>query len=452
MNRPSVVRTLVGLCVGLVALTCACEKIQPSGPFEEIVTPVTMIEIPKADITGYVQDQEGSPLDGVRISLGVAEQARTVFTGADGSYHIPGLDAGGYKLTGSKEGYLPAKECVVLAGEYVTRDMVLTAYAAAPGRRVEAVECTDTGELRWDVTVSSEVTEGLPSVEMELTEGTVLRDALRKLATGELEVAAVALSGAQLLPPEVGTFGITEPPVYVAGDPTPTMVDLDLGGGHVAKNFEIVEPNPLLREGGSASGVTPAASVILEPEGLTFENPDGSPSPQRVVLGNLPFANPLPAGRTLELVSPDGEVITGTVLSDGFSLEAQVSELGRYDLLVSLDIETLENDLSAGYVQEAAKVAKAAANVTLDDVLYIFPHIDDPVVAASLASFIATIIEVTPGTPGRIEQEEGYVIVRSTIRLTVSAESLGIENTPVQIVRGSHFMKIAEAHEQGVVF
>ena len=243
----------------------------------------------------------------------------------------------------------------------------------APCYHAETVDCGSSGQLTQPAQVCSQPVEDAPTVELDLSQGTVLRQASGEIATGQVSIGVTPVPRDALRAPEVGTFGVTQAPQYVSGDPAPATVDIDLGAGQAAKDFQVVEPNPLLRTGARVSRITPATGFILEPEGVTFENPDGTPKPQHVVFGNVPFGEFLTPGAALERVSYEGDAISATVGADGRSLEAQVSKLARYDLLVRLDVEAEGAKLSAEYVQGAGKLARLAVNVTLDSVLYRTP-------------------------------------------------------------------------------
>jgi hypothetical protein len=222
-------------------------------------------------------------------------------------------------------------------GDTILKDVVLARCQDAPCYHAETVDCGSSGQLTQPAQVCSQPVEDAPTVELDLSQGTVLRQASGEIATGQVSIGVTPVPRDALRAPEVGTFGVTQAPQYVSGDPAP------------------------------------ATGFILEPEGVTFENPDGTPKPQHVVFGNVPFGEFLTPGAALERVSYEGDAISATVGADGRSLEAQVSKLARYDLLVRLDVEAEGAKLSAEYVQGAGKLARLAVNVTLDSVLYRTP-------------------------------------------------------------------------------
>ena len=72
----------------------------------------------KYPLAGFVEDEEGNPLDGVTVTLG--SESRT--TGKNGQYSFDDKAAGTYTLTFSKDGYIPVdpadgKLTVTLPGE-----------------------------------------------------------------------------------------------------------------------------------------------------------------------------------------------------------------------------------------------------------------------------------------------------------------------------------------------
>jgi len=408
------------LSVALAGMLLAgCEKIDPSKPLETVPTRVALREMPHGDVYGIVRDQSGGPLAEARIALGVGQEARTVLTSMDGSYRLSDLAAGAYVITASREGYLSGRVRVVLEGTAVSgADIVLEPYRAAVGHRSETVEVTAEGALVQPWTIRSEGTGDVPAVELRLTEGTVLREASGRIVSDPVEIRVTPMSGRSLVAPTPGTFGVTDADLEVVpGEPAVTRMDLPLDEGRVAEDVEIVDPNPLFGVGARVRLVQPMAAFVLEPEGLLLENPDGTPRSQQVVFGNLPFGGRLSPGTTVDLVDPEGNMVTGTVGTDGRSIEAEVTRLTRYDLLVQVQMEVQETAL---YVSGAPKPVAAATVIVVsaDGITVTFPELDenDPYQVA-LAQFIVNAIanllkeECDPGegcTPGFWKQQHVY--------------------------------------------
>lgn len=463
MSKPSVAYVLAAACVALMALATACEKVKPSETLEGPVTPVGLVKIPNADIAGTAVDQYGTSLAHARISMGVGDQARIVQTDATGSYRFTDVAAGAYVLTGSKDGYVPGRARVTLDGRDVTEDIVLPTSAGAPSHRAETAWCAASGELTEAVQIRSQEVEGAPTVELQLSEGTVVRDASGKVASGPIEIAVTPLSGEVFSPPEPGTFGVTEPAQYVPGERVTTKVDVDLGDGVVAEDVEISEPNPMLAQGSRVSAVTPMAAFLLEPEGLTFENPDGTPRPQRVVFGNLPLGDFGSPGTSVELVDRGGNVLTAAVGPDGRSVEGLVSRLARYDLLTHLELEVLESSVSVEGVPAPAKLAETALVIIVfdtndppwEDLEFRFPQLDDPddlVLAQYIADALRSVLEFAcypPGNAGKKNASKVNAHSRIEIRI-VGGTWNGFETFAI-VNRWAHKLHFTVKHEEGVV-
>ena len=96
----------------------------------------------RAEITGEVRDASGAVLAGARVSataLGT-NQTVTVLTGASGTFNIPALQPGAYRLTAGASGLRAAvREGLTLAtGERVRVDLVLSVGAAEEALTVVA--------------------------------------------------------------------------------------------------------------------------------------------------------------------------------------------------------------------------------------------------------------------------------------------------------------------------
>lgn len=421
MSRARAAWGLVCMLAALVLLGAACEKVKPSKPFEATVTHIATVAPPNADLAGAVRDQDGEPIGNASVSLVGAGDARTTVTNAGGSYRIRSLAAGAYEVTASKEGYAPARQRVVLAGKAVAGvTMVLEAYEAAPGHQAESVEVSEAGEVVHATTLRSEPSPGIPAAELEMEEGTVLRESTGQVASRSVTVRVTPIPRDRLGPPSLGTFGVGEEDLgRQPGRYTATKVDqADLGEARVAEDVTISEPNPLLREGAQTRVVTPVAAFVLEPGGLTFEDQDGSPRGQALVLRDLPFVGLLPEGSTLALVDRNGNTVAATVLSDGSSVEAQITRLTRYDLLLRLTVDVLERSvLSAGVPVPLSRPAQGGLYQHEDGTTILFPELDwDQDMIDTLGDLVREALAAYSVPPGEIG-EALYVLSEGRLRL-----------------------------------
>lgn len=383
-------------------LLTACQEIDPLNPLDSVPTRVALRDMPNADVEGIVRDSNGAALADARIVVGASEGARAAVTAVDGSYRLSDLEAGTYMIVASRTGYLPGRTRIVLEGTEVSdANIVLEPYRVAAGHRVDVVEVAAAGALVQPWILRSERVQEVPDVELRLTKGTVLRESSGRIATDPVELGVTPISGRALVPPAPGTFGITESSrTVVPGEPMTIKVDVDLGEGRVAEDVEIVEANPLLGKGARASLVQPMAAFALEPEGLLLENPDGTPRPQQVVLGNLPFEGRLAPGSIVDLVDAEGNVVEGIVGADSRSVEGKVARLTRYDLLVQMDVEVQETTVRMGGAAKPVAIADVVVVYQEDGTTFTFPELDenDPEDVALAEMMVAAVgPELGPG-------------------------------------------------------
>jgi len=81
-----------------------------------------------AVIAGKVTDADGSPMEGVVVSARASDKSFTtsVFTGGEGDYVFPSLDAGQYAVWAQAKGFEAGRTTTALSSEAVERDFALT--------------------------------------------------------------------------------------------------------------------------------------------------------------------------------------------------------------------------------------------------------------------------------------------------------------------------------------
>ena len=80
-----------------------------------------------ATIQGTISDGTGSPLPGVQVTITGSQGSGTAITDPRGSYTVPGLPPGTYRMTASLNGFAPgeAEQIELAAGQTLTLNVTL---------------------------------------------------------------------------------------------------------------------------------------------------------------------------------------------------------------------------------------------------------------------------------------------------------------------------------------
>jgi outer membrane receptor protein involved in Fe transport len=106
-----------------------------------------MTALPTGTVEGVVKNARGEPIPGVQLSLRTTtgRTAKRTTSRPDGHYRFTEIVAGGYSISGAREGFAMATAAVaVRAGEHAFADLTLASAAATPSQAAAAPSAAET--------------------------------------------------------------------------------------------------------------------------------------------------------------------------------------------------------------------------------------------------------------------------------------------------------------------
>lgn len=110
---------LLGLAEGSYTITASAHGFEPASESitvaagESVSVDFDLVPLPRGDLAGVVTSTDGSPVEGATVS-GSGPDEWSVTTDADGGYVAEDVLAGGYEVTVTADGFLPAEETVTV--------------------------------------------------------------------------------------------------------------------------------------------------------------------------------------------------------------------------------------------------------------------------------------------------------------------------------------------------